>query len=95
MILPLLLALSVGPIEAIRSEECVSCHNIGRITHPVAVEYRPGRGLKPAPRELLVNGRIECTTCHVSHDLETAERYRLRVPWEQQAELCTSCHDLN
>ena len=94
MIVPLLLALALGPAEAIRSEECVSCHNVGRITHPVAVEYRPRRGLKEAPRELLVGGRIECTTCHVSHERETSEKFRLRVPWEQQMELCTACHDL-
>ena len=90
-----LIALTLGPADPVRSEECISCHAVGAASHRVGFVYTPRRGLRNAPPELLVDGRVECTTCHVSHDSETSARFRLRVSMDQQVELCTACHDLD
>jgi predicted CXXCH cytochrome family protein len=90
-----LLALTFGPADPVRSEECVSCHAVGSASHPVGFVYAVRRGLRNPPPGLLVDGRVECTTCHLSHENETSNRFRLRVSMEQQVELCTACHDLD
>lgn len=41
--------------------------------------------------DMLVNGRVECQTCHIPHDIETKNAYRLRA---QILPLCSSCHIL-
>ena len=85
MIITLLLALSLGPADPVRSDECLSCHKVGPVSHRVEI------AVPKAPPELLVAGRIECTSCHVSHDREASEPYRLRA---EQTVLCTGCHKM-
>ena len=41
--------------------------------------------------DMLVNGKVECQTCHLDHSTETNARYRLRA---QILPLCKSCHIL-
>lgn len=85
--------------------------------HPIAVEYNMVRAfaagkLKPAQspsgfgstiaRDLLVEGRVECVSCHVAHSEETTQPHRLRLPGREQADaektnpakLCLACHEL-
>ena len=79
---------------------CDSCHDPEhRDTHPVAIDYATARRgnpsrLKPANAvaSLLVDGRVECTSCHVSHETENDRRYRLRM---DENALCLSCHVVN
>jgi hypothetical protein len=45
---------------------------------------------------LLVEGRVECMTCHYTHEETTASSFRLRIPeGAAQVALCTSCHDMS
>ncbi len=83
MIITLLFALALGPAERVRSADCLSCHDLGPRSHRIGVEVRN------APPEMLVDGRIECTTCHVSHERDTADPFRLRA---EPAQLCVTCH---
>jgi predicted CXXCH cytochrome family protein len=74
--------------------------------HVVEMEYAQARAAKPdffrlpdAPsglgatvaEDMLVSGRVECTSCHVPHETETGRRYRLRA---EILPLCRSCHIL-
>ena len=74
--------------------------------HVVEVVYADARSANPdsfrapsAPSglggtvagDMLVNGKVECQTCHIPHETETANRYRLRA---QILPLCNSCHIL-
>ena len=76
---------------------CDSCHqDAARDSHPVGIDYAAARLANPiryrpatAVASLLVDGRIDCTSCHVSHDGETDRRYRLRM---DENALCRSCH---
>jgi len=85
MLLPMLL-LSVL--------NCNQCHadRTSADDHPVGIVYDASRpNLKrPAPRELLVDGKVECTSCHVTHEEESAVSHRLRA--ENMTALCNSCH---
>jgi len=66
--------------------------------HPVGVDYEAARAsdrwLRPSaqlPREMpLVNGRIECTTCH---DARSSEPMKTALPMTR-SRLCFACHDL-
>lgn len=101
--MPMLVALvllAIGAPEPIGSEACLSCHGALQVSHPVAIEYRMGQHLRPAnapsgfggtvASDFLVGGRVECATCHVSHDTEPqSERMRLRFANER---FCTACH---
>jgi len=73
---------------------CNQCHDdhASESDHPVGVIYDASRASlkKPAPRELLVDGRVECTSCHVPHEEENAVSHRLRA--ENVTALCNSCH---
>jgi predicted CXXCH cytochrome family protein len=75
---------------AVKSDACLPCHadSAGSGNHPVGVALT--RPAKPAARELLVDGKVECTTCHVAHDEPTEGRYRLRAA---ETTLCVACHD--
>ena len=42
--------------------------------------------------DMLVNGKVECSSCHIPHETETTVRYRLRA---QILPLCKSCHILH
>jgi len=74
--------------------------------HVVEVDYAKVRAEKPdslrAPNapsglgstvaaDMLVNGKVECQTCHIPHEIETTNRFRLRA---QILPLCGSCHIL-
>jgi predicted CXXCH cytochrome family protein len=79
---------------------CDSCHDPeNRDTHPVAIDYARARlsnlsRLRPttAVASLLVDGRVECISCHASHETENDQRYRLRM---DENALCLSCHIVN
>lgn len=75
---------------------CNSCHedHVAYGDHPVGIAYDVTRAdlRKPAPRELLIDGRVECTSCHVTHEEESVVRFRLRA--ENATTLCVSCHVL-
>ena len=80
---------------------CDSCHAAeNRDTHPVSIDYARARlhdpmRYKPATAAvtaLLVDGKVECTSCHVSHDDQTDQRYRLRM---DENALCLTCHVMN
>jgi predicted CXXCH cytochrome family protein len=67
----------------------VPSHPVGIAYAPVALE-RPGKLVAPSrlpPELVLVNGRIECTTCHDAR--ATAPDHVVRTPG-----LCLSCHTL-
>ena len=74
--------------------------------HIVEVDYATTRAANPvglrAPNapsglggtvanDMLLNGRVECTSCHLPHETETTHRYRLRA---EILPLCKSCHIL-
>jgi len=40
-------------------------------------------------KALLVNGRVECVSCHMTHEEATELRFRLRMT---ENDLCLSCH---
>jgi len=73
---------------------CGQCHDDHSASgnHPVGVSYDGARAelKRPAPRELLVDGRVECTSCHVPHEEESAAAHRLRA--ESVTALCNNCH---
>jgi predicted CXXCH cytochrome family protein len=74
--------------------------------HVVEVDYAKQQAEKPdalrppnalsglgstVAQDMLVDGRIECASCHVPHDTQTDLRYRLRA---EILPLCKSCHVL-
>lgn len=44
---------------------------------------------------LLVEGRVECASCHYTHEEPTETSFRLRMVNGSYVPLCTSCHDMN
>lgn len=42
--------------------------------------------------DMLVDGRVECTSCHVDHSVDTDLRYRFRTGADS-TRLCRACHD--
>lgn len=42
--------------------------------------------------DMLIDGRVECTSCHVDHSVETDLRYRFRTGADS-TRLCRACHD--
>lgn len=92
-------------VEPIASSACAGCHGDATTgAHPVGAYTASAESAIRDPRspsgfgwtiasDFLVDGRIECTSCHVSHDRETKNTYRLRVAENANA-LCTACHAL-
>lgn len=78
---------------------------VSSMNHPVGIEYRfaanargdlrDERNLALAsqvtPGDLLVDGRVECTSCH-DHHHEGVGQSHLRV-WNTGSSLCLTCHD--
>lgn len=85
--------------------------------HIVGIEYQPQRSRTlrqvTAPsgfgstvaNDLLVDGRVECTSCHATHEQATSTPYRLRLPDPDaqpvvpgirvvSTSLCVNCHDM-
>lgn len=77
--------------------------------HPYAVDYEAARtkGKVPLRRstdasgfggtvaaDLLLEGKVECTSCHIPHEEETTTLHRLRVLKSEtsEAKLCLACH---
>ena len=94
MLFAIALLLNVAP-----SDDCLKCHTAAATeAHPFAVEYNMARRfasvkLKPnPPRELLIDGRVECASCHVTHAEESTQPSRLRS--ESVTKLCVACHAL-
>lgn len=80
--------------------------------HPYAVDYEASRTkghlpLRPpsdasgfggtVAADLLVEGRVECASCHFPHEEEATTRHRLRVLKSDPSEtkLCLACHDVS
>lgn len=78
-------------------------------SHPVQVDYdslqrTSATRLRPSMSpsgfggtirdDLLVNGRVECTSCHYDHAEATDTKYRLRNDGVFQ-KLCLGCHDMS
>lgn len=90
------------------SAACLECHTAAAArSHPFAVEYNMAARFRALPlkskespsglgssidRDLLVDGRVECTSCHVTHAEESTRPSRLRT--EKIAALCLACHQL-
>ena len=86
------------------SVSCLSCHDgsigsnigVGHGYHPVGTDYadamyrRPAAVLRisPPPELVLVNGKVECTTCH---DGGSREPSFTALPMNRSA-LCFACH---
>jgi predicted CXXCH cytochrome family protein len=94
----LALLLAVSP----PSSACTECHNdesakTMETNHPFAVSYEQAWAAKPdffrPPSEAgddLIDGKVECASCHVTHDVQTDTPYRLRT--RDIVKLCTTCH---
>ena len=44
---------------------------------------------------LLVDGRVECSSCHYTHEEYIETPFRLRMVNDSYVPLCTSCHDMS
>ena len=102
------------------SSACTPCHSSTEsppYNHPVGIDYEAARwrhALRPvtAPSglgstvaaDLLVSGRVECASCHATHEEESTTPYRLRLPDPNRqpivpgvrvvtTSLCGACHD--
>ena len=109
MRLGLTLVLALTPLVKVPSDTCISCHeNAAPDSHPYAIVYRaklygesqikqataPSGFGSTIEQDFLVEGRIECTSCHASHEQEIDSRFRLRLPGENATPLCVACHVL-
>ena len=100
-------ALALTPLVPVSTDACYGCHEgATRDSHPVAIEYREttrgefrlrsmnmasGFGSTVA-RDFLVNGKVECTSCHATHEQETDGKYRMRIDGDNFTKLCFGCH---
>ena len=83
---------------------CKDCHsprNVGRYldntgshrgSHPVGLAYSGESDLEPVPTGsvIVVDGNVECSSCHMTHYAATSDGYLLRQANDNI--LCTSCH---
>ena len=105
----LLLATSLLPLAQVTSDACISCHESATVdSHAYGITYVPrfnGESqIRPASMpsgfggtvasDFLVNGRIECASCHAPHEQETDNKFRMRIAGDNPAPLCTACHVL-
>ena len=107
MLATLFLALTISVVSAdcLTCHDGTKAPAMGN-GHVIGVDYAKQRSQNPdslrAPNapsglgstiaaDMLVNGKVECQTCHVPHETETETRYRLRA---QILPLCKSCHIL-
>ena len=109
MRLGLSLVLALTPLVKVPSDTCIRCHeNAAPDSHPYSIVYRAklygesqirqpaapsGFGATIAD-DFLIDGRVECTSCHASHEQEIDSKFRLRLPGENATALCVSCHKL-
>jgi hypothetical protein len=78
-------------------------------SHPYDVDYRQAQSrkrdtLRPAEAasgfggtvesDLLIEGMVTCVSCHVDHDEETAEVFRLRIA-TTYTDMCRACHAID
>jgi predicted CXXCH cytochrome family protein len=83
-------------------KDCHSARNLGRYldntatnrsSHPVGTTYNgtnPGLLVTPAAPVVLVNSKVECSSCHQTHYATTTDGNLLRKT--NDVTLCTSCH---
>jgi predicted CXXCH cytochrome family protein len=76
------------------------------VSHPFAVDYAAPQNREIRLRQstepsglgstiavdMLVDGRVECTSCHLRH--EDSAEYKFRLRTEDATQLCVICHDL-
>jgi hypothetical protein len=104
------LATTLLPLAQVTSDACINCHAPATVdSHVYAIGYvsrsfgesqiRPasmpsGFGGTVAS-DFLVSGRIECSSCHATHQQETDNRFRLRIAGgDNPTALCNACHVL-
>jgi len=79
-------------VPQVTSDACSSCHSAEvHDSHPVGVTYVMSRSLRPKPAALLVNGKVECVSCHYGHDEASETKARIRTS-TTTTDLCESCH---
>jgi len=103
------LATTLLPLVQATSDACVTCHEAATIdSHVYAIKYVPRQygesQLKPPSvpsgfggtiaTDFLVNGRVECTSCHATHEQETDGKFRLRLSDDDSTLMCVACHRL-
>ncbi len=78
------------PKEEAGGRMCMKCHEdyTAGPSHPVDVEYTPGRKVKPFTDLPLPNGKVECVSCHYPHTSDLPGLLR-----RTGRDLCLSCHE--
>ena len=94
----LAILLSVAP----PSSACISCHDAQvakqmGTSHPVAIDYLQAIAADPkryrpaaVAGDYLIDGKVECASCHIPHEEDTDNPFRLRS--RDIVKLCTACH---
>jgi predicted CXXCH cytochrome family protein len=101
------LLLSIAAVRE-PSAACLTCHTAQSVdSHSIGVVYDSVQPLSrthlrrssslsglgsTVAADLLVDGKVECTSCHEGHDVEAEQRYRLRNGLTQ-TKLCLACHE--
>lgn len=103
-------ALTLTPLVPVSTDACYGCHEgATHDSHPVAADYRETtRGefrLRPAnmpsgfgstvANDFLIGGKVECTSCHATHEQETDGKYRMRIAGDNNSKMCMACHMLD
>jgi hypothetical protein len=102
------LASTLLPLAQVTSEACISCHESATVdSHVYAIRYvarsygesqmraasMPSGFGGTVEGDFLVNGRIECASCHATHEQDTDHKFRLRISdGENPTALCNACH---
>lgn len=72
-------------VPQVTSDGCASCHAAEvHDSHPVGVVAR-------TTSPLLINGKVECVSCHYTHAEASETKARLRTT-TTTTDLCESCH---
>ena len=95
------------PLVQVTSDACLNCHqDAGVDSHLYAINYivRPQLRAPSMPSgfggtvasDFLVNGRVECASCHATHEQETDNKFRLRIESaDNPTAMCIACHVLD
>ena len=93
--------LRISNAGDVMCKDCHSARNVGNYStapatnkgsHPVGVTYSGTGSVKATPTGglLAVGGRVECSSCHKTHNAATSDGTMLRAI--NNAALCNSCH---
>lgn len=92
-------------VEGMVAAKCMGCHQVAELggagvrpihldtTHPIGI--KPNPRIADVPENLLVDGKLDCTSCHEPHPSNSNFMY-LRVNTGKQGEnlqnFCAMCH---